>query len=117
MEYTPAPDAECCHMRLMGAYMQLEVPDQESLSEDVVGWADNKPYRPLALQLAAKRPQPPQLLFRRFGIQDMGRPTSVHECDTSSLRCRYSLHAIMPCAACKLCCPLFQQIACCPRNY
>ena len=59
--------------------MQLEVPDQESLSEDAVGWADNKPYRPLALQLAAKRPQPPQLLFRRFGIQDMGRPTSVHE--------------------------------------
>jgi hypothetical protein len=72
--------------------MQLEVPDQESLSEDVVGWADNKPYRPLALQLAAKRPQPPQLLFRRFGIQDMGRPTSVHECGASLVLCKWNCY-------------------------
>lgn len=91
-EYMLAPDARWFPINGLCACMQLEVPDQESLSEDVVGWADNKPYRPLALQLAAKRPQPPQLLFRRFGIQDMGRPTSVHECDTSSLRCIFSCY-------------------------
>lgn len=64
----------------MHACVQLEVPDQESLPDDAPGWADERPYRPLALQLAAEREQPPQLLFRRFGIRDMGRPTSVEEC-------------------------------------
>lgn len=60
--------------------LQLEVPDQEDLADDAPGWADERPYRPLALQLAAECAQPPQqLVFRRFGIQDMGRPTSVED--------------------------------------
>lgn len=59
--------------------MQLEVPDQESMPDDHPGFADERPYRPLALQVASEMPVPPQLVFRRFGIQDMGRPTHVAE--------------------------------------
>lgn len=77
--------------------MQLEVPDQESLPDDAPGWADERPYRPLALQLAAERPQPPQLLFRRFGIQDMGRPTSVEEC-ASGLSVQLCVLRVLPAA-------------------